>query len=186
MAVLSQIRIGSPVPVTEYASGWMAPFHPDALLAELSGVDTGFASTTYTANLVVYVPFIIRASTVVTMFGWGNGGAVGGNTDVGVYNEAGTVKLGSTGATLNAGVSNLQTVDSADFTLAAGRYWMALGCDSAVQTFDRANPDLRLLDGMGVKQQAAGYSGGLPATATFNTPTVGILPVFGFSTRTAL
>lgn len=157
-------------------------FSREALGLDLQMVDTGLASAVWTSNLLIFVPLVVAEPLLVSQFFWFNGTAVSGSTDVGIYNADGTVKLGSTGSTLNSGTSQIQTVDIADFHLPANsRLWLALGCENATQTFQRATLVVGAMDYIGIKQQAAGWSSGLPTPATFAIPTVAVLPVFGFT-----
>lgn len=149
---------------------------------DLVATDTLLGSATYTANLLTFVPLIVPEPTVVSQFFWHNGTATDAETDVGIYSEDGQTKLGSTGPTANSGTSQIQVVDVTNFLLAANqRYWLAIGSDSSSQTYWRANLIIPGLDFIGVKQQAAGWSTGLPATATLGIPTVAVLPWFGFT-----
>lgn len=184
MTVLSNVRIGSQTPIV--AASVISPFHLDGVMLELGAVDTGFATTTWTANLVIFVPVIIRTATTIAQFYWENGATVNGNSAAALYNYAANVKLADTGPVANSGASVLQPVDITDVAIPTGKYWLAFGCDSGTTTFNRANPNLVLLDAFGIKQQASGFSSGLPVPATLATPTVGILPVFGFTTRSVV
>lgn len=154
----------------------------DCLGGDIEGIDTGFASSVWTANLLVFVPLITCGPVLVNRFFWMNGAAVDSNTDVGIYDLDGTVKLGSTGSTVNSGTNTLQIVDVADFYLPPGRHlWLALGSDSSVQTYFNTNLVVAGLDFVCVKQQAAGWSSGLPSSITPAIPTAAKMPLFGFS-----
>lgn len=158
------------------------PISPECVGPDLLPYDTGFASATWTANLLIFVPLITPETITISQFFWRNGSAVNGNTDVGIYTFDGQTKLGSTGSTANAGTSAIQVVNVADFRIPAfKRLWLALGCDSSTQTFWAANASIRALEITAVKQQAAGWSSGLPATVTFAAPSVASLPLFGFT-----
>lgn len=159
------------------------PISEECLGREWVAIDSNPASGTFTANLVVYVPLVTVERLLVRQFFWLNGAAVDGNTDVGIYSADGSVLLGSAGSTLNAGISALQAVNVADFLLPANsRLWLALSSDSSVQTYLRAAPAVvYYLDYVGVKQQAAGWSSGLPSSATLAVPSVAVLPMFGFT-----
>lgn len=149
------------------------------LLYVLSG---GVGSAVWTANLATYVPLVTRQPILVSQFFWMNGTVVDGNTDVGIYSEDGATKIASTGSTLNAGTSQIQTVDVSDVILATNRrYWLALASDSGTQTFWRGTPTARAQGFIGVKQQTSAWSAGLPSSATFADPSVAVLPIFGFT-----
>lgn len=155
---------------------------PECLGMEFLAEFQGWASAVWTTNLLVFVPLILPVPAIVNRFFWANGATVSGSTDVGVYNEDGTSKLGSTGSTLNSGTSAIQSVDVTDFYLPANRrMWLALGCDNATQTFWRSNLALVGMEFIGIKTQASGWSSGLPASITLATPSVAKTPLFGFT-----
>lgn len=163
------------------------PFGPECLGKDILAVDSGLTSLTYIANLLVFVPMILSEPLLVAQFFWHNGASVAGNTDVGIYNEAGTTKLGSSGSTANSGTSVLQAVNVTDFYLPAHkRLWLAIGCDSGTQTFFAANLIVNLADYVGFKQQASGWSSGLPSSISLDTPTQAVLPNFGFTGRAVI
>lgn len=150
------------------------------------GVDiqaTGFSvngNITWIANLATYVPFVLARPKLIAQFFWVNGTAVGGNTDVGVYNEALT-KLLSTGSTANSGTTTLQAVNVTDTLLQAGRYWLALASDSSTQVYMGDSIIARAQDMWGIKQQASGWSSGLLSSPTLSGPAQTLLPLFGFT-----
>lgn len=147
----------------------------------INAYNSGWGSTTYTANLTCYCPLYTLEPLVVAQFFWMAGTAAGGSTDVGIYSRDGGARLAQATATANTAISDNQYVDITDYELPPGRYWLAITCNSAVQTYRRWNANIGTLDGWQVRQHASDYSSGLPATATLNTPTVGILPVCGFT-----
>lgn len=141
----------------------------------------GFASAAWTQNRIIAIPLVVQRPYQVKQFAWYNGGTVNGNTDVGIYDETATRKIGSTGSTANSGTSVIQVVDVTDFTLAANtRYWLVLSSDSATQTYQRINPAAVLMDWVGVREQLSGWSSGLPSSLTLAVPTVAYIPFFGF------
>lgn len=158
-------------------------FDADCMGKELKAMlNVSLASAVWTANRLIFVPFSIGRPTLVSQFYWMNGATAAGNTDVGIYTEDGTIKLGSSGSTANAGTSVLQAVNVADFTLAANqRYWLALGCDDSTHTYFRVAPSAFLQEFIGYKEQLSGWSSGLPASITIGLPTVAVVPHFGFT-----
>jgi hypothetical protein len=157
----------------------------ECLGVDLACLISGFSSGVWTANLAIYVPFIVLRTMLVSQFFWFNGAAVDLNTDVGIYSEDGATKLGSTGSTGNSGTSQIQVVNVTDFILAANRrYWLALSSDSSTQTYWRNATATRVQDYIGTKQQAAAWSSGLPTSATFAAPSVAALPLFGLTGTT--
>lgn len=163
------------------------PYDEACVGPEIIGLDNGIATGVWTANLLAFIPLILREPLLVAQFFWHNGIAVDGNTDVGIYNESGGAKLGSSGSTLNAGTSALQIVDVTNFYIPANvRLWLALGCDSSVQQFFRSVAPVVDQDYIGIKQQASGWSSGLPTSATLAIPTIAVLPTFGFTGKSVV
>lgn len=164
------------------------PVTPECIGPELLAIDSGLTSIVWTANLVTYIPLVLQAPFLVKQFFWQNAAAAADFTDVGIYSADGSIKLGSAGATANSGTNALQKVDVADFWLPFNqRLWLAIGSDSATQAYRGSVIAVAAMDFIGVKQQAAGYSSGLPATATFATPTVvNALPMFGFTGQSVI
>ena len=109
-----------------------------------------------TANRVVFVPFRVPEAVTVTKMFWGNGSAVAGNLDAGIYDEVGT-RLVSTGSTLQAGTARLQVVDVTDTTLARGVYYLAMLSDTsgATQKVLAALPAAGIPQSLGLLQQAS-------------------------------
>jgi hypothetical protein len=143
-----------------------------------------FASGAWTANRLIMAPLLVPRPTLVSQFYWVNGATVdaAGHVDVGVYSLDGQTKFGSAGSTTPTGTNAIQTVDVTNFYLPGNTWlWLTLGCDSATQTFFKTVPAVTLMDFAGVKEQLSGWSGGLPATVTPATPTVAVLPLFGFT-----
>jgi hypothetical protein len=119
-----------------------------------------------TANLAIFVPFWVPETVVIYKMGWGNGTAVAGNIDVGIYDEAG-VRLVSTGTTAQSGTSVVQVVDVGDTTLARGRYYLAAASDTsgATQKWIAVIPAAGIPQSLGIVQMAAAFV--LPANATY-------------------
>lgn len=157
------------------------PLCRECIGSEILGIDDALASGTWTANLLCFVPLILVEPLLVAEFFWHNGATVSGETDVGVYSFDGQTRLGRSGPVANSGTSQIQVAPVTDFLLPANRrLWLALGCDNATQTFNRANLAASGLDFIGVTQQGSGWSSGLPSTITPATPTVASVPMFGF------
>lgn len=155
---------------------------PECLGADLMAVINRLSGAAWTANLLTFVPLMTTRPLLVSQFFWHNGATVNGETDVGIYNADGTVKLGSTGPTTNSGASQIQVVDVTNFTLTSNsRFWLALGSNSGTHTYWRSDPVANAQDFLGIKQQASGWSSGLPSSATFAVPSVAVLPHFGFT-----
>ncbi len=139
------------------------------------GAGNGVVSTAWTipaANGAVFIPFVLQRSQIIAQMGWYNGATVAGNIDAGIYSETGT-RLLSTGATAQTTISVLQLVNTADLTLDAGQYYLALSCSLATATLMSWVPAAPMASAMGVLHQAAAHP--LPASATFarlNTLTI--------------
>lgn len=85
------------------------------------------------ANVGWFVPFTVPEPVTVTKLFWGNGAAVAGNVDAGIFQEDGT-RLVSAGTTAQSGTSNLQVVDVTDTRLERGRYYLGLCGDTTGTT----------------------------------------------------
>lgn len=145
-------------------------FSPEMLGYEMLGFGAlPVADVAPGANLVIHHPLVLPSPFVVSQFFWINGGTVNGNTDIGVYSEAGAALLLSTGATLNSGASALQAVNITDFTLPANqRLWLSIGTDSGTHEYSRFTLTAPVADYTGIKTMAAGLSGSaLVVPATF-------------------
>lgn len=165
-------------------------YSPEALFPAIFNVgQTGPTSQNYiAANVVVYIPFFVREAITITKLWWPNGAAVAGNIDVGVYNDAGTLQI-STGTTVVAGISQVQTVDVTDTTIARGRYYLAIVSDTSgvTQKVMAVLPAAGIAQSLGLLEQAAVT---LPlatnaSPATFAKYTRAFIPVVGLmATRT--
>lgn len=177
----SRVIVPAPQPVSPTRT--INVLSPECLGPEiLPAASASWASGAFTANLIIFVPLIVAQPLVVSQFFWQNGATVAGNTDVGIYNSDGSSKLASSGSTANAGTSAIQIVNITNIVLPANtRLWLALSSDSSVQTYLRNATAARSWDYMGIQQQAAGWSSGLPASATFAAPAVAYLPFCGFT-----
>lgn len=137
----------------------------------MSGFTGNMLGATWpTANLAMFVPFILDDTTIVNQFAWMNTASLGGNVDAGVYSEDGT-RLVSIGGTAQAGSTQAQVVSITTTSLDAGRYWMAISKSTATGQFYHislnGSPTLpRLL--MGVKEMSSAYP--LPSVATLSDP----------------
>ena len=150
-----------------------------------SNVNASGATFTWpTANRAIYVPFVSPVDLVVVKMFVENGATVNGNVDIGVYDMGGN-QVAAAGSTVQAGTSTIQIIDTADFTLVAGRYYMALASSSATSTFARSGqPGAAVIGAMGVLQQASAFA--LPATATFAANAFTSVPMFGLAMITGI
>jgi hypothetical protein len=147
------------------------------------GIDNAaLASAAWTANRLLFLPFVTDVNLLVAQFFWVNGATAAGNTDVGIYSFDGQTKIGSTGSTANSGTSAVQSVNVTDFSLGADqRYWLALGCDSSTHTYFASSMRVEGWDYAGAREELSGWSSGLPGTITFAVPSVTVTPMFGFT-----
>lgn len=142
---------------------------------------TGAASAVWpSANLAVYVPFVLRRQITVTQLFWYNGATASGNVDVGIYTADGA-RIVSSGSTAQGTINVLQAVDITDTPIGPGLYRMALAVNNGTATmFAAASGLIALFSSAGVTQQATAFA--LPATSTIATATFDYLPVFGLTT----
>lgn len=179
-------------PAFRSASFIISPASPEAIGDYISNFRPGNINSQVnpTAQLVYYTPFWLTDPVTVFKVAWGNGAAVAGNVDVGVYNAdangAPATRLAAAGATAMAGVSGLQEVDTTD-TILPGDSLYYLGfvaTDAATAAFSRFTFALGEVEAMGVCTQASQTS--LPATATPAKPggAVVFLPLHGIACRT--
>lgn len=147
------------------------------------GAAGALSSNAFIANgQALLFPLELPFSYQIARFFWVNGGAVGGNTDVGIYSSALSL-LTHTGSIANAGTSSPQYT-SVSFTLGAGSYYLALCCSTTTQGYMTLNTV-----GSGLIYQLGGQtsqavSPPLPATAVPVATNFNHRPFFGF-TRTA-
>jgi hypothetical protein len=129
------------------------------------------------ANTASLYPFRLSGRITTVLFWVRNGTVVNGNFDIGLYTADGT-RLVSSGATAQAGISQLQTVAMA-YTFGPGLFYVALAFDNIVARVLR-NASSGLARMVGCAQMAAAYP--LPATAVF-AATASYIPLCGL-TRT--
>jgi len=155
------------------------------LHTQATGLLTGAVSAVYpTANLALYVPFSVMKPITVTLLWWYNGAAVNGNVDCGIYDISGT-RIISTGSTVQAVVSSIQSVDIADIQIGPGNFYLAIALDNIVGTLFRGTLYMNIGPAVtGMAQEANAFP--LPATATFAQITGNYIPVFGLTTRTLI
>ena len=86
------------------------------------------ADAAVTANRAVYVPFVVN-ETVTVLKLWYYSGTGTGNSDIGIYNAAGTLLISSGPVAQTASI--LVERDIADTELTPGRYYLAWTADNA-------------------------------------------------------
>lgn len=144
------------------AHSTLTTFSPSSLgVQTLAGGRTINSQAWLLANLVLYIPFQIADSFLVSKIGWTNGTSPANNIDVGVYDESGA-KLGSTGSTPAGTSAVIQVVDVTDFTIPGpGRYYFGVTCDNIAYTLRASVGIATEWASMGVMEETTG-SFGLP------------------------
>jgi hypothetical protein len=143
-----------------------------------------------TAKRVIYIPIFLPFPVTTTSFWWMNGVTVGTDSfDCGIYSAVGglpVTKLASSGSTLSAGASVVQSVAVA-VSLGAGSYFLAISCSGTTATLYQVSggvafPDLKTT---GICEEITG-SFGLPTTATPVVVSQNRTPLCGFATVATL
>ncbi len=116
-----------------------------------------------TANLALFIPFVMYEPGVVKRLLITNGATVTGNIDAGIYSADGT-RLVSMGSTAMSGASAVQAMDITDTLLGRGLFYLAFASDSGTASFFGWNLPSHP-EGTGIYQMASAFA--LPATATF-------------------
>lgn len=129
-----------------------------------------------TADVALYVPVYLGWQAKVYKLSVMNGGTVGGNTDVGIYNERG-VRLVSSTPTLQSGTSTIQTFDVTDTLLNPGVYYLALANTTTTGTYLCGTTTAVRMRSVGAMEQTGLTSGTLPNPAVFATFTRTFVPV---------
>jgi hypothetical protein len=131
-----------------------------------------------TANLAVFIPFYVPEPMVCTKLFWGNGAAVAGNLDAGIYDTAGT-RLVSTGTTAQSGTTRAQVVDTTDTTIGRGTYYLAFASDTSgvTQKVIAVLPSAGIPQSLGLLQMAAAFV--LPSSATYAKYASAFVPFVG-------
>ena len=114
-----------------------------------------------------------------------NGATLGGNTDVGIYDEEGVRRV-SIGPTAQAGISSLQTFDITDTFLMPGTYFLALANTTTTATYICASMNVPRPRAAGVVEQTGLTSGTLPNPATFAAYTRTFVPAIAAHYQTVV
>lgn len=137
-----------------------------------------------TANMAVYVPFVVAETVTVVKMWVLNGATVSGNVDVGIYNAAGTKQV-SMGSTAMAGANLIQEFDVADTALTAGQYYMAMAVDNVTASFIAwgISPNvIGMTKSLGIASQLTAFP--LPSPGTLVVASQTRIPYCGLSLRT--
>lgn len=128
----------------------------------------GLASSAWgTANLALFMPFLLPTQETLYQLGWLNGATVSGNVDAGIYDRD-FAKVVTTGSTAQSGTSVGQLVDIADTVLPPGLYYAAIAADNVIATLQQFTVLAALMRACGMGQMAAAFP--LPATLTWAAP----------------
>jgi len=175
--------VAEPLPVIDLAS--QESLGPN-LVATGYAFNGGGSVTWFSANAALFIPLTLPKRITAQVLWWANGATVGYNVDCGVYDFTGTL-LFHTGNTLSAGVSTIQAVSITATAFGPGRFYMAISCANASQTFqstgDASAAQTLMWVGMGVAYMAGANP--LPANATLATLSgqAADMPQFGLATR---
>ena len=120
------------------ASDIITPFGGESLGVILAASATAVAASGgyAVANAAHYYPFRLSAPFTSAYAFWGNGGAVSGHVDVGVYDSSFN-RLGSVGSTVQAGLQSVQSV-ALVVALTPGLYYLAIAADNTTATIYNA------------------------------------------------
>jgi hypothetical protein len=140
---------------------------------------TAPVSSTWVANLAVFVPFGVCQPFTVTEVWWYNGATAGGNIDIGLYDTAGN-RLASLGSTAQGTAANVVTSTTfTDYTLAPGDYYMAFAASATTGAIFAWAPTANIAAGFGIGQMATALA--LPNPATIVPLTNALIPDFGLN-----
>jgi hypothetical protein len=148
-------------------------------------LQSGIASAVWpAANRAIYLPVMLEEPMrLVTTLVFNGTAAVTGSWDVGIYTVDGT-RLGSTGATAQAGLNAPQTIPlTAPVFVDRGVYYIALmGTSASMSVYRFAGGVAGDYLAWGAYQEAT--AGSLPATATFASNTTAFVPMFSLHALT--
>lgn len=134
------------------------------------------------SNVFLYPAFITEPYRIQRLFVI-NGSVAAGNSDVGVYDDAGAL-LVSAGSTAMTGTLQAQTW-TVDYTLSPGRFWIAFGNNSTTAQFPSAT-NIQPYGSLPGFAQHIGTSVPLPSTITPAANVAFAFPLFGISRGTLL
>lgn len=157
-----------------------------------SGTNPTTASFTWaTANLCLYIPFILESQFLVRKLFWCNAATAANNVELAILaaNPAtGTATLlTSTGAVAQTGASAAQvTTLGTPILLMPGAYYWGFTAAGTTSAFNCIPWSVNVLKAAGMAQQTGVTPGSFPATATFATIATAQVPVVGMSNATAV
>lgn len=154
------------------------------LAGRLSSIASPGGGLTWSANVAIYVPFLLDWPYDVRRMFWANGNSTGGNSDVGLYTLGGA-RLYSSGSVANSGSGAAQYVTpAADLLLQPGMpYFMAFAHDSSTGSQLSGGSGTTMTTSWGracgLYQQSSAFP--LPLTATFAAYAAVGIPLIGFT-----
>lgn len=154
---------------------------------DLQGLGAGQPATATwpAANLGIFIPLYVRAPFVAQQVEWVNGTVVSApSMEVALYNEAGTVKMATSGVVTQAGSGVPQAVTiTGGIIVPRGRYWMGMVVSNNTSGMMRYTGAAALTDlhkFIGNSETALGGTA-LPATITFAAASQAYVPFMGLS-----
>jgi hypothetical protein len=160
----------------------LSPFSPEAfgggIVARGGTTLVNVASAAWaSANLMIGYPVHLNRPERVTKLWIYNGATATGNLDVGIYDAHGTL-LVSSGSTVQAGTTTIQSLDIADTPLGPGDFYMALAMDGTSGTTRWVTWSVAMSQGYVLGQVRKLTAFPLPATMAFSGG-FDNLPIFG-------
>lgn len=147
------------------SSGVLGLTDPSMMVGTVATAVTPATGATWpVANLALLLPFVLTTAQTAQSISVGNGFAVSGNLDAGIYNEDGT-RVVANGGTAQAGVNSWQTLSITATALAAGSYYLAVILDNVTGVVLRMPIAAASLRAAGAVQVAAAVP--LAASLTF-------------------
>lgn len=131
------------------------------------------------ANLAVFVPWLLAVPWTARQMFWFNGSAVAGNLDIGIYDSTGTRKV-SKGTTAQATTNTMQIADITDTLLTPGLYYLSMSSDTSGVTQKVGSVTLAQAafgSVCGIFQAATAFV--LPSSVTFASYAQTVVPLIG-------
>lgn len=160
------------------APRWFSTLSGTSAAGAMAGEIGTAGGVVWTANLAVYVPFLVPAPFVVRRLVVAEAPvATVENWDLGVFTADGE-KIVSTGSTAHVNTTTTY-VTVAEKLLMPGRYYFGYSNDSTGQVFNATAVVLEHLKIGGVFEEASAFP--LPARATFAVLTHALYPIVGMT-----
>lgn len=169
-------------PIVAFDEDVVLTFDPAHSQLTANAAMNGIGTTNFAwpaANLAIFVPVYVWEPLALTRFVVPYG-TVTGNVDVGIY-DANLSKVVSAGSTAASGLVQQFAVTTT--TLNRGTYYLALAFDTNTAQCRRVTTTAAYGRMLGQFEQTSAFP--LPATATPAAFTRTVMPIFGFTTRSA-